>query len=75
MEKRVELSPVRCRMVTARVALSPTSQSASERQRAASARASKSRPGRKAAKPARMASSVSEEIHRRLMGMRLPASW
>ena len=60
--------------VTARVAFMPTSQSASERQRAALASASSSVPGRKPAKPARIASSVRDEIQMRLIGSRLPAS-
>ncbi len=60
--------------VTARVAFIPTSQSASDRQRAAPASASSSTPGRSRAKPARIASSVSDEIQSRLMGKRLPAS-
>ena len=60
--------------VTARVAFIPTSQSASDRQRAASASALYSAPGRSAANPRRMASSVSDEIQSRRTGSRLPAS-
>ena len=60
--------------MTARVAFMPTSQSASERQRAALASASSSTPGFSLEKPARIASSVSDEIQRSLIGRRLPAS-
>ena len=63
----------RARAVTARVAFSPTSQSASERERAASASGSSCRPGRSAANPRRIASSVSDEIHSRSTGVLPPA--
>ena len=58
--------------VTARVAFMPTSQSASERERAASASASSRAPGLSDAKPRRIASSVSDEIQSRRTGRRLP---
>jgi hypothetical protein len=54
--------------VAARVAFMPTSQSASERERAASARLSSSSPGRRCSKPSRMASLVMDETHSRCTG-------
>ncbi len=65
----------RARAVTARVAFIPTSQSASDRERAASASRSSCAPGRSAAKPRRIASSVSDEIHSRQTGGPPPAYW
>ena len=64
----------RPRAVIARVAFIPTSQSASERERAASASGSSCAPGRSAAKPLRIASSVSDEIHSRWTGGQWPAN-
>jgi hypothetical protein len=58
----------------ARVALSPTNQSASVRQRAAASRLRMVPPSRSLAKPARMALSVMLEIHRRCTGASQPAS-
>jgi hypothetical protein len=60
--------------VSARVAFIPTSQSASDRQRAASASASYCALGRSRASPARSASSVIDETQRRIAGKREPAS-
>jgi hypothetical protein len=51
----------------------PTSQSAQLRPRAAAASESYSAAGRRLAKPSRMASGVSEEIHRRSTGLLQPA--
>ena len=59
--------------VSALVALIPTSQSASARHMAASYRLSYSLPSFKWAKPSRIALSVTDEIHKRFMGLLLPA--
>jgi len=61
----------RLREVIARVAFMPTSQSASDRERAASPSASSSPPGRSTANPLRIASSVNDEIQSRRAGNRL----
>ena len=55
------------------VALMPTSQSARARQRADWCSPSYSRPGRRSAKPFRMASSSMEEIQSRFMVFVQPA--
>lgn len=57
----------------ARVTLSPTSQSASARQTAERYRGRYARPSFRLANPSRMALSVWEEIHSRLIGLRNPA--
>ncbi|MNP73414.1 hypothetical protein D3C76_1701250 [compost metagenome] len=55
-------------VVSARVTLRPTIQSASARQRADSYSRSNSRPGFNDAKPSLIALSVCDEIHRRRNG-------
>ena len=58
----------RPRIVAARVAFMPTSQSASERARAASSSGSSWSPGRRTVKPSRIAVFVIELIQRRSTG-------
>ena len=63
----------RARTVAARVAFMPTSQSASERERAASSSGCISSPSRSASKPSRMALRVIEFTHSRCTGFFAPA--
>ena len=63
----------RPRMVAARVAFMPTSQSASERERAAASSGPSSLPGRSFSNPSRIACFVIELIHRRSTGLSMPA--
>jgi hypothetical protein len=67
--------PLLLKAVMARVPLMPTSQSASERQRAASASGSISSSSRSAAKPSRMACGVIDCSHRRRTGCLALACW
>ena len=59
----------RRRTEAARVAFMPTSQSASERERAASSSDFISSPGRKCSKPSEIALFVIDESHRRCTGL------
>ena len=63
----------RPRMVAARVAFIPISQSASARDRAACSSGRISEDGRRWSKPSRMARAVRLEIHRRSTGFSTPA--
>ena len=63
----------RPRMVAARVAFIPISQSASARERAACSRRASSAGGRRRSKPSRMARAVRLEIHSRSTGFSTPA--
>ena len=63
----------RPRIVAARVAFMPTSQSASLRERAAASRSRNCSPGRNLANPSRIACFVIDEIHSRWTGFGPPA--
>jgi len=63
----------RPRIVAARVAFMPTSQSASLRDRAACSRFWSCSPGRSFSKPSRIACFVIDEIQRRSTGLSIPA--
>jgi hypothetical protein len=62
----------RPRIVAARVAFMPTSQSASERDRAAASSDTSCSEGRRCAKPSRIACFVMLEIHSRSTGFATP---
>ena len=66
---RPQLSWALKRVVKARVALRPIYQSASERATAEAYKLSYALPGFKFAKPSLIALSVTDEIHRRLIGL------